>query len=474
MNYKIAVMACSLSAAMLMGCDEDTGSLGIADNADIITSSERTFTLHSRSIHLDSVVANSSKCYLGEVYDIETLTSIRAEFVSQFHTLESYALPHDSLIIKNEQGKIEADSAEVRLYYSKYYGLGTNPMKVAVYELDPNNPLREDQTYYSDIDIESYLPEGATPLSTKTFTPSDFTLLEAERTSTKHYDNVCVRLPKELGTRILRAANEHPEWFTNSWQFIRHVCPGLYFKLQSGSGTMLELDVAALNVHFRYRDAKKDTIYEAVSRFSATAEVIQSTNIQNSDLTPLLDTTLPYTYLKSPAGIATEITLPVDEIFGNHERDSISRARLILTRMNSQTQSVNALPMPQNLLLLRKQNLKSFFFNREVADAKTSYTASFESIYNTYTFPNLARLLSFLHREKAEGMVRQGLTSEEWNYKYPDWNKIVVTPVVVKTNTTSNGISSQISVTHDFSLTSTRLVGGATPLTMQVVYSSYK
>lgn len=474
MNYKIAVLACSFAAAVMVGCDENTASLGITDDADIITSSNAAYELHSRSIQLDSVVANSAKCYLGEVYDEETQTSIRAEFLTQFHTLEDYALPADSLIMKNEQGEIEADSVDVRLYYSSYYGLGTNPMKVAVYELDSANILREDKTYYSDIDIESYLPEGAMPLSTKTFTPSDYTLLEAERTSTTHYDNVRVRLPQSFGTRILRAASQHPEWFTNSWQFIHHVCPGLYFKLQSGTGTMLELDVSALNIYFRYRDAEEDTVYQAVSRFSATAEVIQSTCIRNSNLTPLLDATLPYTYLKSPAGIATEITVPIDEIFNNHESDSISRARLILTRMNSQSQSENVLPMPQTLLLVRKQNLKSFFFNRDVADAKTSYTTSFDATYNTYTFANLSRLLSFLHREKVEGMANQGLTSEQWNATYPDWNKVVVTPVVVKSNSTSTGVSSQISVTHDFSLTSARLLGGATPLTMQVVYSSYR
>lgn len=467
-------MACTILAALCTGCDEDTGSLGITDSSDIITSSEGAYSVRSRSILLDSVVANSNKSYLGEVYDPETETSIRAEFLSQFYSIENYALPADNLIIKNEAGELEADSADVRIYYSNYYGSGTNPMKIQVFELDPNNILREDQTYYSDIDISKYLPEGATPLCTKTFTPSDYTLSESERTSTTHYDNVRVRLPKSFGTRILRAASEHPEWFLNSWQFIHHVCPGLYFKLQSGTGTMLELDVAALNVYFRYRDAEKDTIYEAISRFSATPEVIQSTNIQNSDLTPLLDTSLPYTYVKSPAAVATELTLPVDEIFLNHEGDSINRARLILTRLNSSTQEENVLPMPQTLLLVRKQQLNSFFMNRQVSDGETSYTTSFDQNYNTYSFNNLSVLISMLHREKLIGMKRDGLTSQQWNEKHPDWNKVVVTPVVVTSNTSNSSVTTQTSVTHNFSLTSARLVGGAKPLSIQVIYSTYK
>ena len=474
MNYKTAFMACTMIAALTAGCDEDTGSLGITDNADLITSSEEAFTVKSASVLLGSVVANSSKSYLGEVYDPETQTAIRAEFLSQFYSLENYKLPADSLIIKGEDGTIQADSAEVRIYYTNYYGTATNPMKIQVYELDSENILREDQTYYSDIDIESYLPQGATPLATKTFTPSDYTLPEDKRLSTSYYANVRVRLPKAFGTRILRAANEHPEWFASSWTFIHNVCPGLYFKLQSGTGTMLEMDVAALNVYFRYKDAKIDSIYDAIARFTATPEVIQSTRIANSDLTPLLDPSLPYTYLKTPAGIATELTLPVDEIYSNHANDSINRASLILTRMNSSSQDASFLPMPQTLLLVRKQEVQSFFSNRQVADDATSFTTSFDANHNTYTYNNLSYLISLLHREKLNGMKSKSMTSEEWNAANPDWNKVIVTPVVVTTNTTSSGTTNQTSVTHDFSLTSTRLVGASQPLTMQVIYSSYK
>lgn len=473
MNCKIAVMACMVAAAMLTACEEDTGSLGIVDNSDLITSSDATFEVRSASVLLDSVVANSAKSYLGEVIDEQTQTSIRAEFLTQFHTFEDYKLPDASLIVKNDAGEYEADSVEVRLYFQKFYGLVNNPMKILVYELDKDNILREDSTYYSNIRISDYVAADAQPLASKVFTPVDYNLPESERTSTERYANVQVRLPKTYGTRILRSAIEHPEWFANSWQFIHHVCPGLYFKLQSGTGTMLELDVSALNVFFRYRDADEDTIYQAVSRFSATAEVIQSTSFRNSDLQFLINDPKPYTYLKSPAGIATELTLPVDEVFQGHEGDSINRARLILTRMNSTSQSDNVLPAPQNLLLVRKRNINSFFRERSLANSVTSFTTSLDATYNTYTFNNLSTLLSYLYHEKRAGMASEGLTSAQWNATHPDWNKVLVTPVSITTNTSSSGTSYQTSVSHDFSLTSARLVGGTKPLEMQVIYSGY-
>jgi hypothetical protein len=263
---------------------------------------------------------------------------------------------------------------------------------------------------------------------------------------------------------------DHPEYFVDSWHFIHNVLPGFYFQLRGGTGTMLKLDVSALNVHFRY--VHKDSTYNAVARFSATPEVIQSTGIINGDLSALLTGDKPYTYLKSPAALATEVTLPVDEIFAGHEQDSVSRASIILTRFNAT--SDRALGVPSNLLMVRKADMSSFFAKRSVADGITTYTAVFENAYNTYTFPNISRLLATLFHEKQRGMAAEGLTSEQWNAAHPDWNRVVLLPVAVTTTTNQQtGITTQVSVNHDFSLNSIRLVGGTQPQQMQVIYSRY-
>ena len=406
------------------------------------------------------------------VRDIETGTDIRAEFLAQFHTFEDYELPDYESIVKNEAGEIEADSVELRLYYGNYFGEGSNPMKMAVFELDKENVIREDQTYYATDDLTQFLPADATPLASHIFTPSDYTLSESERTSSSHYNNVRVRLPKSFGTRILRAAHEHPEYFRDSWQFIHRVFPGFYFKLQSGIGTMLTLDVSALNVYFRY--VVKDSTYVGVSRFSATPEVIQSTMFKNDDLQKLISNNQPFTYLKLPAGIATELVLPVNEIFSGHENDSISRARVILTRYNDFDETTNALGIPSNLLMVPKARIHSFFANHQVADGMTTYTTSFASAYNTYTFDNISHLLSRLYRTKLQRMAAEGLTSTQYDAKYPEWNHVVLVPVnIATTSDSSTGTTRQTSVTHDFSLNSIRLVGGTEPIDLQVIYSSY-
>ncbi len=452
-------------------CDEDTATIGIVSDTDIIKSYAQGYSFTTRSVAMDSVTASSAYSYLGQITDPETGSVVKAEFVAQFHTSENYSLPNVSSIVKNEEGKIVADSVEVRLYFSSYYGDDNNPMRLAIYELDPERQLDETATYYSDVDLSDFVAEDAAPLTYKVFTPSDYSLDESERTSTSHYDNVNIKLPTEFGTRILNAAIEHPEYFADSWQFTHHVLPGLYFQLKGGMGTMLKLDVSALNVHFRYVD--NDSVYNGIARFSATEEVIQSTSFDNTGLDEMLNEKGDYTYLKTPAGIATEITLPVDEVFEGHERDSVSRARLILTRYNAQTE--HPWGTPSTLLMVKKGARHSFFANHQLTDNVTSYVTSFESSYNTYTYANIARLLSHLFHEKQDGMRTEGLTSAEWNAKYPDWNKVVVMPVAVTTTSNSStGVSTQVAVLHDYSLTSIRLVGGSQVQQMQVVYSTYQ
>ncbi len=116
----------------------------------------------------------------------------------------------------------------------------------------------------------------------------------------------------------------------------------------------------------------------------------------------------------------------------------------------------------------------SFFLNHQVADSKTSYTTSFNSTYNTYEFSNISRLLSYCKHEKMTAAADQGITEEAWAAQNPDWNKVVLIPVITSSASSSTtSSSSQVSVTHDLNLNSIRLVGGDTKLKMQVIYSQF-
>jgi hypothetical protein len=55
--------------------------------------------------------------------------------------------------------------------------------------------------------------------------------------------------------------------------------------------------------------------------------------------------------------------------------------------------------------------------------------------------------------------------------KYKNWNKVVLVPISYGTTTTS---TAPIWVGHDLSLCSTRIIGGKTPIELNVVYAKFK
>lgn len=470
----------ALATLLIAGCDDNTSTMGIPSKDEEVFPSYGTFLAYTHSEAMDSVLGNSTSSYLGSIDDPETGTRIRADFAAQFHTFENYSFPKFDLMfpddgVKRTTDSIRCDSVEVRLYFSNYYGAKNAPLKLEVYPLDKNNVLQEEEDYYTDTNLDQFVLPGSEPIATKVFTTEDYNLADAERNSATHADNVRIMLPDTVGSLIMRAYYDHPEYFKDSYTFIRKVCPGFLFKIRSGNGSMLSVDVSTLNIYFNFYDkVKRDSTCSALARFAATPEVIQSTQFSNDDMQSLVEED-DCTYLKTPAGIMTVAQLPINEIYQNHETDSVSRAQLTFTRLNNTKPSTQSLGIPQSLLLVRKADATSFFKKRSVADSKTSYTTSYSSTYNTYTFNNICRLISLCRKEKLAGMKAENLTEQEWEQKHPDWNKVVLIPVNISTATDTYGEAHQVSVTHDMSMNSIRLQGGAnTPIKMQVIYSRFK
>lgn len=212
-----------------------------------------------------------------------------------------------------------------------------------------------------------------------------------------------------------------------------------------------------------------------MASFPGTEEVLQTTRIQNDqNVISQLVADNSCTYIKSPAGIYTELTLPVTQIVEkeytvggkvySHKNDTINSAKVVLHRINNIQDSKYTLDAPKTLLMLPKSDVKAFFENNRTADYKTSYLATFNSSTNTYTFNNIGSLIKNLY-DKADRTDT-------------DWNKVVLIPVSVSYDT-SSGATELISVNNDMSMTSTRLVRGNndtkdSKITISVIYSKFK
>lgn len=498
----------AIAAMVMSSCTEDTGSIGIPPANETLETSTATYNVYSRSMKIDSIPARSSASYLGAIYDPETNGRLTSSFLTQFSILEDLQPfpPIDSITSRDQQGNPCCDSVMLQLNFDSYYGDVNAPLKLAIYPLDMSNPLSEDSIYYTTTDLRKYIRPGYEdkPIATKVFTAWDrIHGSDPSNTTSGHYPSIRVPMPASEGTRIMDlyrrylednkglSADEHVnQSFDDSYHFIRNVLPGYYAEIVNGEGVMVRVFVDALYLIYNAR-VLNDTIVEEVPSytvFAGTPEVIQSCQFSQTDVDDLIDDE-SCTWVKTPVGICTEVTLPIDDIFSNgHEEDSISRVELMLTRYNDNAygeQTDDHFGIPQNLLLVRKADLDKFFKENRTPDETTSYLASFSDTYNTYTFSNIGQIITFIHKER-EAAVLDYIHNElgienpsaeliaeqtrEWSKANPDWDKCCIVPVDVTTNTSTSTVT---SVKHELALAGARLVRGTEekPIRIQVYYT---
>ena len=483
-------MAVALMAFVVSSCTEDTSTIGveIMPSQDNISASQATFRVLSRSVKIDSVLANTNECYLGSVIDPETRARTTCDFLAQFHVMDSYLFPKEEVMVKDEHGRIVADSCDIRIYFDEYYGDSLATMKLFVQELDTNRVMEELRLYYTNLSPEDYVSPTSDVRKSLTYAVSDLTR-EDGGNSSAYYRSVVVRLPASYGTYIINKFYESPEYFKNSYQFIHHVCPGFYFKTSGGVGSMLKVHVSALNVYFKYHSkttAGNDTIVNGMQRMAATAEVIQNTRVENVLPAEMLDSDNGYTYVKTPTGIFTELTLPIDDIVGGeHYSDSINCASLSLRRYNNLSNSTYSLKAPPSLLMVRSAELFTFFERERLSNSKDSYISTFNETYGAYTFENIAALIALIRAERNEGAGVSDADSEavrvakwrKWEAEHPDWNKVMLVPVTTNYSTSTNtyGYSTKtlLGVKNEMGLYSVKLEGGSAGFDLDVIYSRF-
>jgi hypothetical protein len=485
-----SLAALLLLITILTACDDTTESIGasLTDNMDHLQITTDTFSITTRSIIADSVLSRNTTGYLGKIKDPETGAYITGDFMMQFNTLEDYFFPtKDSIESKDELGNVYVDSCEIRLYYDDFYGDSLAAMKLSVYELA--KPYEEGQNYYSNYDPfeQGYIREDGI-VKSKMYALTNMGISDSLRKSSSYSPNIRIPLNdpytdkdgktyKNYGTYILQKYYENPEITKNSYNFIHQICPGFYVKIQEGLGSMATIYNSQLNLYFRYRskytrdNTTKDTTYVGTTTFAGTEEVLQHTHITNDKQTiSTLAADNSCTYLKTPAGIFTEMTLPVDEIVYNHENDTLNTAKITLSRINNNTHGDYTLSTPSTLLIVEKDSMYTFFESNKIADNKLTYLSTFAN--NGYTFNNISALIRHMAEAKEKGLQ----SNPNWLALHPDWNKVVLVPVSTEYVTVGqNQVLAKVS--HDMSMTSTRLVGGSAnpnqPIRISVIYSKF-
>lgn len=470
-----------IATMAICSCDEDTASIGtsLTNESDIIVSQASEYEVTTRTIVADSVLSLSNTCYFGRVKDPETGSDVTSEFTTQFHLLEStYIGPEDKVIGRDEQGRACVDSCDIILYLQSPFKTENNltAMKMRMYELA--QPMDETQRYYSNFNpkAQGLLREEGL-VRDKMFTYQNNADTDSLRETSTYFENICISLNqpytdvkgvtyKNYGTYLMHQYYDHPEYYKNSYVFAHQVCPGFFFEVTDGSGFHSMIYNIGLRVYYTL-----DTDTATVRRqliLAGTKEVTQTTHVFNDrEAIKTLAQEDGYTYLKSPAGLFTEVTLPVKEVKANHRNDSLLAAKIIFQRLNNKSTDYRLFELPQNLLMVQKDSLYSYFENNDIPDNTTSYVCTFAAANpNSYTFSNISNLITYLWNQYNEGVAEDA----QWEAKHPNWNKVVLVPVSV--TTTSSTVT---KVENSMALTSTRLVGGPlSPIKMSVVYANFK
>ena len=452
--YILVALICCIA------CDDNTGTLGnsITPGSDSIDIKTRTYYATTRSVAVDSVLGKTSKVYLGRFTDPQTGSLLEADFIAQFNCVEGGNVfpPADS---------IKGDSAvrtELRLFFTTFFGDSTNTMEAEVYQL--LNTLEEGEKYYTNVDPTLFYDPSSSPLAKKVYTAIDYTLEDSELSDNEHYANVCIPLPNHIGNEMIKTYRSNPEFFANATSFIENICSGYYIKSTHGDGTVLYIDQVALNVHFA--DMNTDSVY--VTQFVSSEEVLQTSRFSTQKVDHLVaDSTC--TYLKTPAGIFTEVTLPIAEMTA--DGDSINSAKIIFTRYNDAEETRYQFGTPETLLLVRKSEMDTFFEKNRLTDNVSAFYTTYNKTYNRYEYSNIARLIIHAENERQAWLTANPNTTEsDYDTINPDWNKVVLIPVT--TIKDSNG--SIVNFRHNLSLNSARLVGGNDKIEIKVICSAFK
>lgn len=479
-----------IAALTFAACDDTTEGIGgsITNKIDNINISNSAFNVTTKSIVADSVLSRNNTGLIGKMKDPETGNYVKGDYMTQLSVLPTFSVDTLDYIKQANKGSIEADSCYLLVSYNASYGDTIAPMKVTAYEM--TKPMAEDKEYYSNYDAfkEGWVSENNQHWSSNYNLSNTSDVKNFKIYLNKEYKNKKDgKTYKNYGSYIMQTYAEHPEYFKTNYKFLHNVCPGFYIKNVGGTGNMAKIWNTEL-IFYWTRKKTINTDSTAVSigynRFDGTEEVLQLNKIENDteNLKKLASKDQEKcTYLKSPAGIFTEVTLPIEDIMKGHEKDTLNTATISFPRLNNENEdNPYNFATPSTILMVQKDSLQSFFEKSKLADSRTSYTASYSSTgtyKNAYTFQNIANLVSAMYKNKGKG---------------ENWNKVVLVPVNVIT--TTQGYTTVISkINHDMSLASTRLIVGTDdsdkdyttdektgkkvasgPIRIKVIYSKFK
>lgn len=422
---KIFLYFICLYSLVFSSCSKDEGiGLSIQPEEDFMSTHSARVFCTSATEKCDSVLAKSDYLYLGQYAD-DVFGITRAEFMTQIDGRLGYLQIPDTTVtssssvsgisigilnaIDDHYGNIEAitngrdvraDSVVFYIQYStNYVGDSTALQSIKLYEL--NKTLPNMNASFSNMKVEDYCDKSKL-LGTATYR------ICGDR-------NIRIKLDDEYAQRLMYVYTNREistqEEFCNLYK-------GFYVSHSFNEGAVITCTSVGLQVYYSF-DADIKTKYDGRD----TVVTGRSINVNGNYINPLVSSFLltsnkgvnqvnlfshpdldeklaalegqPYTYIFAPAGLYTNVTIPIAELkdsliksIGTANPENVmfnaARLRIPVEKINWKT-NLNKTPNTY-LLMIKRDKIVDFFYNNDYPDALESFVASYNADSTSYSF----------------------------------------------------------------------------------------
>ncbi|MDR0748048.1 MAG: DUF4270 domain-containing protein [Tannerellaceae bacterium] len=475
MKIKLFILGIVAGSIFLNSCNDDFGLVGpsIQPDEDTPTLKSDTFMLKASTVLLDSVYAKTATGLLGEIYD-PLFGDLKADFICQFYVQDGFTFRHEPV-----DGKI--DSVQFMLFYPNRDWIGDSlaSMQATLYPVI--KPL--ERNYYTNIDPAQYV-DFNNPLASKTYSPRDQTVSDSlwndvtvTTSGSYHtYDaHIKIKLPVSFGQKFYDESINNPGYFANQEAF-NNFFPGLYLTNTFGSGNILSVSDTRIVIYYNYYAKRAstgavDSAVIAYEVFPVTKEVIQMNRMKNAGLDKLLVPNDRYTYIKSPAGVATRLTIPVKEIKEKIEGRRINTFYFELKTM-PQDDWKYALSPPGNVLLIPEDSVKTFFEKGKTEDNITTYLGTYNSASLLYFFTPITSTSTVATSVTAKTNLANLIKYQLLYAPDEDLNMLVIPVSRTAVSTGTNTIATE-SISNYLKPASLTLRTDSSTMQVQVITSIY-
>ena len=450
-----------MGAFVFAACNDNASKVGFTTQPkdEVLTAKADTFLLSAQTVEVPSIYSRSTYTLLGQLSD-PLFGDLRSSYVARLRHAPGFKFAHEP------EGK-KIDSAFVEISYSSWAGDSTLWAKASIYEV--TKPLPD--SHYSG-DIRSYL-QGAKHLGSGSY--------KAENKTGDHF--IYIPVDKAIGQRFYDASVQHPEYFESQKAFEENLLRGIYVESSTGSGCMLSVYSTALLIYYTYTvngktaDGKADSVIHrrASYRFANTNQLYLSQQFDHANRDELLKPNSKYSFITSPLGLATELTLTKEDLnrvvrsgWSPKTKRLFNEAKLTLP-VDIPADGRTVLQPPKYLLLLPADSVKTFFETGQshLTQPDVAFLSSEYSILSReYNFSNISKLIT-QHIENHKSQ-----TSSSIEIKQP--LRLLLVPVSLEGGKSGSSSSDVTGVAHYLFPSGVRIKLDNGKIRLGIVHTTYE